>query len=225
MRPTAAEDTGIIQHLITLSTDRPGEASAEFRIGVRSVPYLADHGFQDMLVLPGSFYVEMARCVDRELSQRVPGVVRNVSFHSPVILGADEIVIRVDVRDLGDGRVEYGFYETGAEKGDARPRGPYAATLEVDRNRAAPPPAGTEPFAIEAFQARAQTVIGADRFYGQLRENGNQYGPSFQRVVSIWRAGDQSVATLAAGRRKGAGEPPGLHPTLLDSMTQLLAPV
>ena len=49
-----------MKHLVTLSTDRPLEASAEFRIGVRSVPYLADHGFQDMVVLPGSFYIEMA---------------------------------------------------------------------------------------------------------------------------------------------------------------------
>ena len=46
---------------VTLITDGPREATAEFRIGVRSVPYLADHAFQDMVVLPGSFYLAMAR--------------------------------------------------------------------------------------------------------------------------------------------------------------------
>ncbi|HTF14475.1 MAG TPA: hypothetical protein VK643_07380, partial [Burkholderiales bacterium] len=53
-----------------LSNEVPG-ASAEFRVGVGSVPYLADHGFQDMVVLPGSFYIEMALSMERELSKRV----------------------------------------------------------------------------------------------------------------------------------------------------------
>ena len=109
-----------MKHLVTLSTDRPLEASAEFRIGVRSVPYLADHGFQDMVVLPGSFYIEMALCVDRELSKRVPGLVRNVTFHNPIILSAEDTAIKVEVRDHGDGRVEYTFYEAGVEDGSAQ---------------------------------------------------------------------------------------------------------
>ena len=87
-----------MKHLVTFSTDRPLEASAEFRIGVRSIPYLADHGFQDMVVLPGSFYIEMALCVDRELSKCVPGLVRNVTFHNPIILSAEDTVIKVEVR-------------------------------------------------------------------------------------------------------------------------------
>ena len=110
-----------MKHLVTFSTDGPLEASAEFRIGVRSVPYLADHGFQDMVVLPGSFYIEMALCVDRELSKRVPGLVRNVTFHNPIILSAEDTVIKVEVRDHGDRRVEYMFYEAGVEDGSAQP--------------------------------------------------------------------------------------------------------
>jgi hypothetical protein len=32
------------------------------------LPYLADRGFKTWLFLPGSFYIEMAVCVERELS-------------------------------------------------------------------------------------------------------------------------------------------------------------
>ena len=110
-----------MKHLVTFFADRPLEASAEFRIGVRSVPYLADHGFQDMVVLPGSFYIEMALCVDRELSKRGPGLVRNITFHNPIILSAEDTVIKVEVRDHGDRRVEYMFYEAGVEDGSAPP--------------------------------------------------------------------------------------------------------
>jgi len=214
-----------MKHLVTFSTDRPLEAAAEFRFGVRSVPYLADHGFQDMVVLPGSFYIEMALCVDRELSKRVPGLVRNVTFHNPIILSAEDTVIKVEVRDHGDGRIEFTFYEAGVVDGSAQLNGrQYAARLEIDRNQSTPPRAETGEFSIEAFQAQAHVVIDSEQFYKRLRENGNQYGPRFQNISSIWRASDQSLGRLSVAREHREGGPHYLHPSLLDSMTQLLAP-
>src|SRR6266705_985699 len=214
-----------MKHLVTFSTDRPVEASAEFRIGVRSVPYLADHGFQDMVVLPGSFYIEMALCVDRELSKRVPGIVRNVIFHNPIILSEEDTVIKVETKGHGDRRVEYMFYEAGIEDGSARSSArQYAAKLEIDRSQSTSRGAGTDAFSIEAFQARSHAVIDSEHFYRALRENGNQYGPRFQNVSSIWRAGEQSLGRLSVARQHRETEPHYLHPSLLDSMTQLLAP-
>ncbi len=35
-------------------------------VGVRTFPYLADHGFQDMVVVPGSFYVDLGLSAHRE---------------------------------------------------------------------------------------------------------------------------------------------------------------
>ena len=219
------ESAGILTRLVTLSSDRPGEARAEVRIGVRSAPYLADHAFQDMVVLPGSFYVEMARALERELTQRVPGLVRKVTFHSPVILGADDTVLRVEVRERGDGRVEYAFSEGDAGRGDggAPSAGRHAATLEVDRGPAAFPAMETGAFPVDAFQAKAGAAIDAEQFYRQLRANGNQYGPGFQRISSIWRAGDQALAQLSADRRDAERGWPGLPPSLLDAVTQVLA--
>ena len=214
-----------MKHLVTFSTDRSLEASAEFRIGVRSVPYLADHGFQDMVVLPGSFYIDMALCVDRELSKCTPGLIRNVAFHNPIILSAEDTVIKVEVREHADRRVEYMFYEAGVEDGSMRSEAQqYAAKLEIDRNQSASLEAGTDAFSIEAFQAQSHAVIDSEQFYKALRTNGNQYGPRFQNVSSIWRSGDQSLGKLSVARQDREIEPHGLHPSLLDSMTQLLAP-
>src|SRR6267378_1014822 len=117
MSTTTPEARFIMKPVVSFSTDRPREPSAEFRIGVRSVPYLADHGFQDMVVLPGSFYIEMARCVEREVSNRIPNLVRNVTFHNPIILLAEDTVIKVEVSEQGEGRVEYAFYEAGVDDG------------------------------------------------------------------------------------------------------------
>jgi len=192
----------------------------EFRVGLRSSPYLADHAFQDMVVLPGSFYVDLALSVERAHSQRIPGVVRNIVFNSPVILSAEDSVIKLETRDLGDGCVEYTFYEASAEPGGAQlSTRRYAARLEVDRYAATSGRAfSTEPI------TQPLTLIEGERFYETLRENGNQYGPSFRNVSSIWRVGDQAVARLRVPNRDLEGGRHCLHPALLDSVTQLLAP-
>jgi FkbH-like protein/FkbM family methyltransferase len=206
---------------IAFSTDRPLEACAEFRIGVRSVPYLADHGFQDMVVLPGAFYIETALNVDRGLGKRAPRLVRNVTLRNPIVLSPDDTVMKVEVRDRGDGRTEFTFHEAGVADGGTRP---YAARLEIDRNSSTLAGAQAGEFSIEGFQARAHAVIESDEFYKTLRENGNQYGPRFQNVSSIWRAGDESLGRLCVAREHRQNGSHCLHPSLLDSVTQLLAP-
>ena len=124
-----------------------------------------------MVVLPGSFYIDMALCVDRELSKRTPGFIRNIAFHNPIILSAEDTVIKVEVREHGDRRVEYMFYESGVEDGSMRSAAQqYAATLEIDRNQSTSPEAGTDAFSIEAFQAQSHAVIEPEQFYKTLRD-------------------------------------------------------
>src|SRR5213594_1461188 len=130
------------------------EASAEFRIGVRSVPILKDHGFQDMVVLPGSLYVYMALSLDRELSRRVPLVVRNVVFQNPVILSTEDTALKVEVTDHSDISVEYTFYEAGVGDSVARTPGRYTARLEIDRHASPSARTSTDAFSVKAFQAR-----------------------------------------------------------------------
>ncbi len=59
--------TSFKQQLITASDDLLQENSGQFKVGLNSMPYLKDHGFQDMIVLPGSAYIEMALVVYYEL--------------------------------------------------------------------------------------------------------------------------------------------------------------
>jgi FkbM family methyltransferase len=209
--------------------DPSREPSATSRIGIHPSPYLADHGFQDMVVLPGAFYVEMALRVSRDLFGRAPRFLRNVVFRHPIILSGQETAVSVDVRKTGEGTAEFGFYEAPVDDpGASPPTRQYAATLDVDWRVPTGPATGgdawSDVFSIGAFQARSDAVIDAREFYRRLRENGNQYGPRFQHVSSIWRAGNQSLGRLSAAYQDGDTVPHQLHPTLLDAMTQLMAP-
>ena len=207
-----------MQQLVNSATDRSAKKSVELAVGIGSAPYLADHGVQGMTVLPGSFYIEAALRIDREASGCVPAVVRNVTFQNPVILLAQDTALKVDVRELGEGLVEYTFFEPG---GAVRP---YAAKLEIDRNPLTPPASGAGEFSVQAFQAQSHSTIGSERFYGALRENGNEYGPRFQNVSSIWRTGHQCLGEIAVARRDRESASHVAHPAVLDAITQLMAP-
>jgi FkbH-like protein/FkbM family methyltransferase len=214
-----------MMQLVNLAADSSQKTSVEFAISIRTSPYLADHGFQGMTVLPGSFYIETALRIDREASGYVSGVVRNASFHNPVILLAEGTALKVDVRVCGEGRVEYTFYETSGEiNGAARAVQPYAAKLEIDRNPLTPVASGVEEVSIQTFQTQAHSTMDQERFYGKLRENGNEYGPSFQKVSSIWWTGDQSLGKISVARRHRESASHVVHPGVLDAITQVMAP-
>jgi FkbH-like protein/FkbM family methyltransferase len=180
----------------------------ELHVGLSSLPYLVDHGLEDMTVLPGSFYIDTALAEERKLTGHFPGVLRNVIFQNPIILAEEDTVIRGKVRDCGNGRVEYAFYEGGSED--------CAARLELDRAASIAPK--TDEFSIDAFQARSHEMIDSKTFYRKLRENGNQYGPQFQKVSAIWRDVDQCLGKILVS---GCDDN---YVSLLDAMTQLLAP-
>src|SRR5947209_7187953 len=121
-----------MKHLLTFATDSSPEASAEVRIGLRSLPFLADHAFQDVVVLPGSFYIELGLCVHQRFSKCAPGIVRNVIFQNPVIVSQEDVTIQIEVTNIDVSTAEYNFYEVAAENGGAPIRRQHAARLVID---------------------------------------------------------------------------------------------
>lgn len=210
-------------NLFDSSAARPRNASAKFRIGPQSVPILKDHCFRGMVVLPGSLYINIALSLDREISRRVPRMLHSVVFGSPTILATEDTVIKLSITDH-DRRSVYTFYEVRNENGSAGTAVERCvARLEIDASASMARRSRSDPFSVEAFQSRSGTVISSEQFYETLRENGNHYGPSFQRVSSIWRAGNESLGTLAGAQHKRESSVQSLDPSLLDSMIQLLA--
>ena len=212
------------EHLVTLSTDPSASSAAELRIDIRSLPYLVDHGFQDMRVVPGSFYVDVALRMHRDRYRWSPRVVRNVTFHHPLILSAEETVIRVQINDELDRAVAYTFSEPGAhDNGGPSDLRRIVATLEIDREDARSERVQTELVSPDAFQAQPHAAMSSEAFYEALRTNGNQYGPSFQNVSFIWRASDRCLGRVLVPDRRAEPSPHYLHPCLTDCITQLLA--
>ena len=179
------------------TADGPDDRYVEFEVGVRSMPYLADHGFHDMVVLPGSFHVETARFIHSELFQSAAATVRNVEFDNPVILGDEAAAITVQVGGGGNRGISYTFYEASQ----------VVARLEIDGEEFPFRERRDCGFPVEAFKNRAESVTRSAGLYRRLRDNGNQYGPQFQNLSAIWRVGDEALGQLAVPKEMVCADP------------------
>ena len=207
---------------ISLTTPHSGDAIAEFRVGLQSESFLADHAVQDAVILPGSLYIEMARRVAAALSPSVPIRIEDVRFHRAVVLGPDDIGMTVRVQSADGAQALYRFYDDDPTTGASVAESSAAATLTVVRAAAAD---GPESDAVPTTGRRGVPDVGTntDAFYERLRVNGNQYGPAFRQLVSMSNDGRRvrgRIARAAAADRSDAG---GWHPNVLDGLTQLLA--
>jgi FkbH-like protein/FkbM family methyltransferase len=200
------------RQLISFAPSGSGRADASFRIGLPDFSYLADHGFQDLTVVPGAFYVELALALQTEQMKRTVRRVIGAEFLSPLILAGEPVVIAVEIAESGPDRHRYEFRESAA--GGERP--PLLASLEVDSG----PPSDL------AWPRLGPPIVNASmttaELYARLRSNGNQYGPRFQALAELASEPGRAAARLAAPG--GAQELEGhhLHPVLLDAAIQLL---
>jgi FkbH-like protein/FkbM family methyltransferase len=183
--------------------------TAEVKVSLGLLPYLVDHGFQNMVVLPGSFCIDTAWRLHRDFSNS--GFLQNIEFRRPVILSDEELAIRVGVREIGTGLVEYVFSEVAEESWFAR-----LEITDTDPNK-------IETAAFSIAEAQAGSFTEGKNFYGALQRNGNQYGPRFQNLTGVWRSENWFWGRLTVPRDNAQPGQNDLDLTLLDSFTQLLA--
>ncbi|MFT3868858.1 MAG: FkbM family methyltransferase [Nibricoccus sp.] len=192
-----------------------GGATATVRIATASFPYLTDHGFQNLVVLPGSFYIEAVLCIHAEHFGTMPSRLTHIEFLNPVILSDAETLLTASIERT----TEHSFRYTFREGGDASsPTPPPCARLEVITGW--PTPSGQCPAPSPTEKSEYHT--DQTGYYEQLAKNGNQYGPEFQIVQKVWRNGPEALGQLAMPIAK-PGQIHQLHPILLDGVAQLLA--
>jgi acyl transferase domain-containing protein len=213
MVPSLQQPRHVRRQGVPLSPDLPRIGTKEITIGIGSLPYLADHGFQDLVVLPGSFCIATVLRLHREIFRSSAGIFRNIKFQRPVILSNEEVLIRIEARQAATNLVEYLFFQPA----DTSP----FASVEVS-DAVATEKLPTK-LSIETFKVQDSSLIDTKEFYRALRQNGNQYEPRFQNLSAIWRSGNESLGRLSLSGRDLESQPRHLHPAVLDSITQLLA--
>ncbi|MFG2051515.1 SDR family NAD(P)-dependent oxidoreductase, partial [Micromonospora sp. NPDC048935] len=177
------------------------------RISLVTHPWLADHAVHDVVLLPGTAFLELAL----RAGERVGGTsVEELVLEAPFVLPGDGAGVRLQVTvGAADGSghrrlTVHSLEEQAAEDADWTLHA--TAVLADGRPEAVArmpwPPAGDE--------------LDLTTAYETLRDKGYQYGPVFQGLRRAWRHGDEIHAEVRLPELVTA-DGFGIHPALLDA--------
>ncbi|MFJ1709113.1 type I polyketide synthase [Kitasatospora sp. NPDC088346] len=180
------------------------------RLGLDSHPWLADHAVGEIVLLPGTAFVELAV---RAGDQAGCDCLDELTLEAPLILparGGVQMQLWVGAPDV-DGRRSIAFYSR-AE--DASADEPWTRHASGRLSTGTVPAAG---FDLAVWPPVGATAVPVDELYQGFAVAGFGYGPLFQGLRAAWRREGELFAEVELpedGRDQAARY--GLHPALLD---------
>ncbi|WP_235439209.1 type I polyketide synthase, partial [Streptomyces yangpuensis] len=188
------------------------------RIALNTQPWLVDHAVAGTVLLPGTAFVELAiRAGDHTGLDQLD----ELTLQAPLVLagrGAVQLQVVVDAPDE-QGRRALSVHSRPEPESDDSAIDPWTLHAtgvlgHAEGGAGTPadtawPPAGADPVDLSAA-------------YDTLADRGFQYGPAFQGLRALWRAGREMFAEVALPKDVPPGEF-GIHPALLDAALHPLA--
>ncbi|MGW7825281.1 SDR family NAD(P)-dependent oxidoreductase, partial [Streptomyces puniciscabiei] len=186
------------------------------RLSVRTHPWLGDHTVDGTVVVPGTALLELA--VQAAEHAGLPGM-DDLTLRAPLVLahdGAVQVQTSVDPAD-GEG--------TRTVRIHARPDGAPSDepwTLHATGTLGAAPSTGHD-WDLRVWPPAGAESVAVDDLYVRLAETGMVYGPAFQGLRSLWRAGgDLYVEAELPEHTADDASAFALHPALLDAVLHAL---
>nr|AIE12105.1 putative NRPS/PKS hybrid synthase module E2A [uncultured bacterium] len=221
--PQAPHEAGLEQARLAACTENGlDNMIASIEVSVESFPYLMDHAFQGMIVLPGTFFLDLALQISKGRLGESARRIRRTVFHRPVILSESGVRLDVTCHHLSEHTLNCTFSEasTGPADGSSRL---LCADCEVECGACHESGALTSGFEASDFRGKADEVENGRAYYDRLRRNGNEYGPQFQHLQQVWLGGRDALGRLSRSSASAPVENHLLDPVMLDCAMQLLA--
>ncbi|AUX26446.1 polyketide synthase [Sorangium cellulosum] len=194
--------------------DRDGHVLSG-RLSTVDHPWVLDHVVLGTVILPGTAFVELA-CAAAEVVGAA--AVSEVTFTTPLVLSprsAVELQVKVGEPDAA-GRRTFAAYSR-PEASDAEWTQHATGVLSAEAA------AGADVADLSMWPPPGAELVASDGGYAWLAAQGYGYGPAFQALREVWRAGEALYARVAlpdavAGTAQGFG----IHPALLDAVLHSL---
>ncbi|MEV5834445.1 SDR family NAD(P)-dependent oxidoreductase, partial [Nocardia sp. NPDC052112] len=211
--PQPAHGTGFDHPILTSETAVAGTDEHVFggRMSVQTHPWIADHVLLDVVVVPGTAFVDMVLRAGEHVGC---DYLDELTCEVPLTFEAGETVqIQVTVGPSGESGARpvavYARPDTDDADWTRHARGSITAAdsgLAAFDDLATWPPPGAQP-------------IGVDEIYARLAQVGFDYGPTFRCAQAAWtRDGDLYIeVALDPGIHRDATAY-GLHPGLFDAV-------
>ncbi|MFI9328319.1 SDR family NAD(P)-dependent oxidoreductase [Kitasatospora sp. NPDC052868] len=176
------------------------------RLSLATHAWLADHTVHGTTILPGTAFIELAlQAAHRTATPHL----RELTLRAPLALAEDEAVqLQVVVEEPAeDGTRAVSVFSRPQDGGWT-----LHATGQLAADAAAPAPAP------QAWPPHGAEPVELGDAYGTLADQGYDYGPAFQGLRALWRAGDEVYAEVGLPEEyRGDAERFGVHPALLDA--------
>ncbi|WP_204069956.1 polyketide synthase dehydratase domain-containing protein, partial [Planobispora siamensis] len=177
------------------------------RLSRRVAPWLADHAVEGGILLPGAAFAELAlEAAAHAGGDRLDELIIEAPLYLPET-GAVTVQVTLDPPDA-EGRRAVAVFSRHADA-DIWQRHASGAVAEE------PAPAAGHGWAAAWPPPAAVPVEIADG-YERLAEQGYEYGPAFQGLRAVWRAGQELYAEVVAPEGVDVTGF-GIHPALLDA--------
>ncbi|WTL60401.1 SDR family NAD(P)-dependent oxidoreductase [Nocardia sp. NBC_01499] len=185
------------------------------RLSLGMHPWLADHRVGDLILFPGTGFLELAI---RAGDQVGCAVVADLTIQAPLVIpesGGVDIQVVVSAGDVA-GLHTVAMYSRGEGRHDTSWL-LHAEGALVDIGAKDPVTQGEWPPA-------AASAVDLANFYPETTEAGLDYGPVFQGLEQAWVSGHEVFAEVALPQSATAGADRfGIHPALLDACLQAVA--
>ncbi|GAB3888022.1 hypothetical protein GCM10029964_054950 [Kibdelosporangium lantanae] len=193
------------------ATPTPDAGGALFtgQVSLATHPWLADHAIGDVVLFPGTAFVELVAHAGARLGCPHVG---ELALQVPLVLPANGTVrLQVSVGTADDGRREVNVYSTvDGSALDARWTRHAVGVLTAGE---------LVPFGEDVWPPVDAEPVDLVDPYGDLAASGLVYGPAFQGLRAAWRRGTEIFADVVLPTE---ADRYALHPALLDASLHAL---
>ncbi|MGC4792018.1 type I polyketide synthase, partial [Micromonospora sp. DT178] len=186
------------------------EVTLTGRLSVQSQPWLAEHAVRDVVLFPGTGFVELALRAGAEVGA---DRLAELTLEAPLVLP-----------ETGGVDVQVAAERTGGEAWQLTVHARRSGTDDLWVRHATgllAPASGDGGATLADWPPTGATALDVSELTGRAAQAGFAYGPAFQGLRAAWRLGTDVYAEVAlpepAADEAGAY---GLHPALLDAAVQ-----
>ncbi len=193
------------------------------RLSAASPPWLADHAVFDIVLLPGTAFMDLALAAGAQVGCET---IEELTLQAPLILpheGALQLQLTLGEPDPDTGWRQIAIYSRSTLEDESpwvnHANGVLApAQGSTNGGNEDPAAAALARMAAENWPPSNTEELPVDGLYERLADVGFAYGPAFQGATAAWRRGREVFAEVSLAEEQ-AREASGyaLHPALLDS--------
>jgi len=179
----------------------------EGRLDTSQIPFLADHGVRDDVVIPATAYMEMMLAAGAAVmsAPMLDDLLIREALALPETGKVVQTVVNPDgivqIFSLDDAADEWHLHASGRLRAGGLPD---SASISLDD-----------------LQRRLSQAVSAEEHYARIAERGMFFGSAFQGVSHIWKDEGEALGQIILPEAAGSIESFRVHPALLDACLQV----